>query len=188
MFMNTSRNAARATKTYWKRFRASQFGHISHYWITRESKSLIRIDRPAICFRIRQIKSRSASLDWNRICACRLGSLFVQLQKLKDHMAPHPAANLTFLKQSVDKSELSERVAHQARTQPWPHQNGEAVSVLLGAPLSANRSGSNRSLRQHARSLSPWPSHRLALRTRSSRNATGLDRAPSLSLCACPPP
>jgi putative transposase len=38
------------------------------------------------------------------------------------------------------------------------------------------------------RSLSPWPSHRLALRTRSSRNATGLDRAPSLSLCACPPP
>ena len=97
--MNTSRNAARATKTYWKRFRASQFGHISHYWITRESKSLIRIDRPAICFRIRQIKSRSASLDWNRICACRLGSLFVQLQKLKDHMAPHPTANLTFLKQ-----------------------------------------------------------------------------------------
>ena len=97
--MNTSRNAACATKTYWKRFRASQFGHISHYWITRESKSLIRIDRPAICFRIRQIKSRSASLDWNRICACRLGSLFVQLQKLKDHMAPHPTANLTFLKQ-----------------------------------------------------------------------------------------
>ena len=64
----------------------------------------------------------------------------------------------------------------------WQGRERFIGRAFVGAIGRAEKDG-----RGHPRSLSRLPSHWLALRARSSRNATGLHRASSLRLSACPP-
>ena len=70
--------------------------------------------------------------------------------------------------------------------QPWTHQMARP-RAFCGTSLCRRTSGTKKDGRGHPRSLSPSPSHWLALRPRFSRNATGLHRASSVRLGARPP-
>ena len=87
---------------------------------------------------------------------------------------------------AVAQSELSTRMGHKESAQPWTHQMARA-RAFYRTSLCRRIGGTEKDGGGHPRSLSRFPSHRLALRPRSGRNAPGLHCPSSLMLSACPP-
>ena len=87
---------------------------------------------------------------------------------------------------AVAQSELSTRMGHKESAQPWTHQMARA-RAFYRTSLCRRIGGTEKDGGWHPRSLSRFPSHRLALRPRSGRNAAGLHCPSSLMLSACPP-
>ena len=87
---------------------------------------------------------------------------------------------------AVAQSELSTRMGHKESAQPWTHQMARA-RAFYRTSLCRRIGGTEKDRGWHPRSLSRFPSHRLALRPRSGRNAAGLHCPSSLMLSACPP-
>src|SRR6266567_178123 len=87
---------------------------------------------------------------------------------------------------AVAKSEISVRVGDKESAQPWTYQMARQRTLcwtgLCWATGRTQQGGQG-----HPRSVSRSSSHWLALRARSGRDATGLHRASSLRLSACPP-
>jgi hypothetical protein len=87
---------------------------------------------------------------------------------------------------AVAKRELSVHVAEQARAQSRTHQMARS-RAFYRASLCRRSGRAERDGRGHPRSVSRSPSHWLALRARSSRNATGYKHASSVRQTARSP-